>query len=107
MTAMLKIGSLREPAFAQSAGESTGYVEPNGSKNGDQIPVHKTYRPEGDQMSEDRGHRMAAKQSTLNTQSPTLRVALLTGCGDKPYLLSVATALISHVLFVDFTGSDE
>src|SRR5438876_2698342 len=107
MTAMLKIGSLREPAFAQSAGESTGYVEPNGSKNGDQIPVHKTYRPVGDQMSEVRGHRMADKQSTLNTQSPTLRVALLTGGGDKPYALGVAAALTSQGIFVDFIGSDE
>src|SRR5437667_9642727 len=95
MTAMLKIGSLREPAFAQSAGESTGYVEPNGSKNGDQIPVHKTYRPVGDQMSEVRGHRMADKQSTQNNQTPTLQVDLLTGVGDNPHALGVASVSTS------------
>ena len=58
-------------------------------------------------MSEVRGQRTADKQSTLNTQIPTLRVALLTGGGDKPYALGVAAALTSQGIFVDFIGSDE
>jgi len=107
MRAMLKISGLRQPAFAQSGGESRGYVEPSGSKNGGQIPVSRTYPAVGDQMSEVRGQTTADKQSTLNTQRPTLRVALLTGGGDKPYALGVAAALTSQGIFVDFIGSDE
>ena len=61
----------------------------------------------GGQMSEVRGQRTADKKSTLNTQIPTLRVALLTGGGDKPYALGVAAALTSQGIFVDFIGSDE
>jgi D-inositol-3-phosphate glycosyltransferase len=37
----------------------------------------------------------------------TLRLALLTGGGDKPYALGLATALISHNLSLDFIGSDD
>jgi len=107
MRAMLKISGLRQPAFAQSGGKSRGYVEPSGSKNGGQIPVSRTYPAVGDQMSEVRGQRTADKQSTLNAQRPTLRVALLTGGGDKPYALGVAAALTSQGIFVDFIGSDE
>ena len=104
---MLKISGLRQPAFAQSDGESRGYVEPGGSESGDQIPARKTYRAVEDQMSEVRGQETADKQSTLNTQIPTLRVALLTGGGDKPYALGIAAALTAQGMFVDFIGSDE
>jgi glycosyltransferase involved in cell wall biosynthesis len=107
MSAMLKISALRQPAFTQSYGESEGYVQPSGSKRGGQIPVRRTYRPVGDQMSEVRGQRTAEKKSTLNTQPSTLRIALLTGGGDKPYALGVAAALTSQGIFVDFIGSDE
>jgi glycosyltransferase involved in cell wall biosynthesis len=106
MRAMLKISGQRQPAFAQSNGESRGYVEPSGSKKGGQIPVRRTYRAVGDQMSGIRGQRTADK-STLNTQPPALRIALLTGGGDKPYALGVAAALTSQGIFVDFIGSDD
>ena len=38
---------------------------------------------------------------------PTLRVALLTGGGDKPYALGLAGALTSEGVSVDFIGSDD
>jgi D-inositol-3-phosphate glycosyltransferase len=38
---------------------------------------------------------------------PTLSVALLTGGGDKPYALGMATALTSVGMHVDFIGSDD
>jgi glycosyltransferase involved in cell wall biosynthesis len=38
---------------------------------------------------------------------PTLRVALLTGGGDKPYALGIAAALTSAGMHVDFIGSDD
>ncbi len=107
MRAMLKISGQRQPAFAQSDGESRGYIEQSGSKNESQTPVRRTYRSVGEQMSGIRGQRTADKQSTLNTQPPNLRVALLTGGGDKPYALGVAAALTSQGILVDFIGSDE
>src|SRR4030095_13726639 len=38
---------------------------------------------------------------------PVLNVALLTGGGDKPYALGLATALTSGGISVDFIGSDD
>ena len=38
---------------------------------------------------------------------PALRIALLTGGGDKPYALGMAAALTSKGIFVDFIGSDD
>jgi D-inositol-3-phosphate glycosyltransferase len=43
----------------------------------------------------------------LNAQPSTLRIALLTGGGDKPYALGMAAALTSVGLHVDFIGSDD
>ena len=40
-------------------------------------------------------------------QPQPLRVALLTGGGDKPYALGIAAALTSLGIFVDFIGSDD
>ena len=94
MTEMLNIGSPRQPAVIQSHGESRGYVDPRESKN-------------GDQMSQVSSRRKADKQSTLTTQPPRIRVALLTGGGDKPYALGAAAALTSQGIFVDFIGSDD
>jgi D-inositol-3-phosphate glycosyltransferase len=37
----------------------------------------------------------------------TLKVAILTGGGDRPYALGVAAALTSHGIHVDFIGSDD
>src|SRR6476646_6233678 len=38
---------------------------------------------------------------------PSIRVALLTGGGDKPYALGMAAALTSVGIHVDFVGSDD
>src|SRR6266516_3650618 len=38
---------------------------------------------------------------------PTLRIALLTGGGDKPYALGMAAALTAAGIQVDFIGSDD
>lgn len=43
----------------------------------------------------------------LNSQRLALRIALLTGGGDKPYALGMAAALTSTGTFVDFVGSDD
>jgi glycosyltransferase involved in cell wall biosynthesis len=43
----------------------------------------------------------------LNAQPSTLRIALLTGGGDKPYALGMAAALTSVGIHVDFIGSDD
>jgi D-inositol-3-phosphate glycosyltransferase len=107
MRVMLKISGQRQPAFAQSDGASRGYIEQSGPKNESQTPVRRTYRSVGEQMSGIRGQRTVDKQSALNTQPPNLRVALLTGGGDKPYALGVAAALTSQGILVDFIGSDE
>ncbi len=48
-----------------------------------------------------------AQLSTLNSQPSTLRIALLTGGGDKPYALGMAAALTSVGIRVDFIGSDD
>ena len=48
-----------------------------------------------------------AQLSTLNSQPLTPRIALLTGGGDKPYALGMATALTSAGIHVDFIGSDD
>ncbi|SRR6266498_171902 len=48
-----------------------------------------------------------AQPSTLNPQLSTLRIALLTGGGDKPYALGMAVALTSAGVHVDFIGSDD
>jgi D-inositol-3-phosphate glycosyltransferase len=48
-----------------------------------------------------------AQPSTLNPQLSTLRIALLTGGGDKPYALGMAAALTSVGIHVDFIGSDD
>lgn len=37
---------------------------------------------------------------------PLVRAALLTGGGDRPYALGLASALAAHGTFVDFVGSD-
>jgi D-inositol-3-phosphate glycosyltransferase len=96
MSAMLEISRLRQPAFAQSYGESRG-----------QPPAHRTYSPVEDQSSEMRGQRTADKHSTLNTQPSTLRIALLTGGDDKPYVLGLAEALTSEGISFDLIGSDD
>jgi glycosyltransferase involved in cell wall biosynthesis len=107
MREMLKTSGLRHPVFPQGDGELRGHVEPSGSKSGRWSPARRPYRTEGDQKPEVGGQETADKQSVLKTQIPTLRVALLTGGGDKPYALGVAAALTSHGIFVDFIGSDD
>src|SRR5260370_33510591 len=53
------------------------------------------------------------EENQLGTSLPSssaaqsIAVALLTGGGDKPYALGIATALSAHGVVVDFIGSDE
>jgi D-inositol-3-phosphate glycosyltransferase len=107
MSAMLEISRLRQPAFAQHYGESRRCLELRDTEDGRQPPAHRTYGPVGGQSTAVRGQRTADKHSTLNTQPSTLRIALLTGGGDKPYALGLAAALTSQGIFVDFIGSDD
>src|SRR5438034_9134673 len=55
--------------------------------------------------------RSSTSCSSANSSSVigqrTLRIACLTGGGDKPYALGMATALTSKGVFVDFIGSDD
>jgi D-inositol-3-phosphate glycosyltransferase len=48
-----------------------------------------------------------AQRSTFDPRCSTLRVALLTGGGDKHYAVGLATALISQDISLDFIGSDD
>ena len=59
-----------------------------------------------------RGSDVAVDLSVIGSPSSvlcpaTLRVALLTGGGDKPYALGMAAALTSAGVYVDFIGSDD
>jgi D-inositol-3-phosphate glycosyltransferase len=55
----------------------------------------------------DDGIPVNAQRSTLNTRPSALRIALLTGGGDKPYALGMAAALTSAGTQLDFIGSDD
>src|SRR5436190_19138256 len=57
---------------------------------------------------------VSEQQSAFGNQTPSsvlrppsIRVALLTGGGDKPYALGMAAALTSAGIHVDFVGSDD
>jgi glycosyltransferase involved in cell wall biosynthesis len=58
-------------------------------------------------MQADGENPLNAQLSTLNSQPSTIRIALLTGGGDKPYALGMAAALTSARVHVDFIGSDD
>jgi D-inositol-3-phosphate glycosyltransferase len=58
-------------------------------------------------VQEDGEIRLNAQRSTRNSQLSALRIALLTGGGDKPYALGMAAALTSVRIQVDFIGSDD
>ena len=107
MRARLEISRLRQTGFAQSHGESRGYAELRDTQDGGQPLARRTSDPVGDRRSEVTGQRTVDKHSTLNTQPPTLPIALLTGGGDKPYALGMAAALTSEGISVDFIGSDD
>src|SRR5205085_4278987 len=61
------------------------------------------------QRSEVRGQQSAFGNQTPSSvlRPPSIRVALLTGGGDKPYALGMAAALTSVGIHVDFVGSDD
>lgn len=46
-------------------------------------------------------------ESAGYTPKPSLRVSLLTGGGDRPYALGMASALVDQGISVDFIGSDD
>ncbi len=49
---------------------------------------------------------MSQPRARRAVEQPPLRVALLTGGGDRPYSLGLASALTAHHTTVDFVGSD-
>jgi D-inositol-3-phosphate glycosyltransferase len=55
------------------------------------------------EVSQATGH----PQSAIRNPQVTLHIALLTGGGDKPYALGMATALTSTGIALDFIGSDD
>jgi D-inositol-3-phosphate glycosyltransferase len=62
---------------------------------------------EGDGIEDREEPRIAGRQSQISNQQSAIRIALLTGGGDKPYALGMAAALTSRGIFVDFIGSDD
>src|SRR5689334_6201897 len=62
-----------------------------------------------DQRSEISNLKSEISHSTRSSvlSPPATRIALLTGGGDKPYALGMATALTSVGIHVDFIGSDD
>src|SRR5438128_9247865 len=62
-----------------------------------------------DQRSEISNLKSEISDSTRSSvlSPPAIRISLLTGGGDKPYALGMATALTSKGVFVDFIGSDD
>src|SRR5579859_8200642 len=67
-------------------------------------------KSEGESAVTDIGPRMREAAGTTSSGLPDsegpLRVAILTGGGDKPYALGIASALTSQHIHVDFIGSD-
>src|SRR6266567_4581402 len=62
----------------------------------------------GAQRTKVRGQRSDSVQSVPAAACPAVaHVALLTGGGDKPYALGMASALTSVGIHVDFIGSDD
>ena len=66
-------------------------------------------REVGSQRSEVSDQQSAFGNQTPSSvlRPPSIRVALLTGGGDKPYALGMAAALTSVGIHVDFVGSDD
>ncbi|HTE90825.1 MAG TPA: glycosyltransferase family 4 protein [Terriglobales bacterium] len=50
---------------------------------------------------------IAGRQSQISNQQSAIRIALLTGGGDKPYALGIAAALTCRGIHLDFIGSDD
>src|SRR5207237_10819016 len=66
-------------------------------------------REVGSQRSEVSDQQSAFGNQTPSSilRPPSIRLALLTGGGDKPYALGMAAALTSAGIHVDFVGSDD
>jgi glycosyltransferase involved in cell wall biosynthesis len=52
-------------------------------------------------------HERAASNRPVRRSATLVRVSLLTGGGDRPYALGMASALVEQGIAVDFVGSDE
>ena len=50
---------------------------------------------------------MTAIFPAVRKDTANLEVALLTGGGDRPYAVGLATSLVSHGVLVDLIGSDD
>jgi glycosyltransferase involved in cell wall biosynthesis len=81
------------------------YGEPKRSASGSvEPPARRDVREQGTEI---RGQRSAARDLSSVLRPPTVKVALLTGGGDKPYALGMAAALTSAGISLDFIGSDD
>src|SRR5438477_1743735 len=80
----------------------------------DQPPAPRLLRKlsrAGGRVKEDGGRRTDVRlgnhKSLISNQQSAIKIALLTGGGDKPYALGMAAALTSEAISVELTGSDE
>jgi glycosyltransferase involved in cell wall biosynthesis len=80
------------------------------------LRLRRAYGSERDQRSEVRNLKseLGDQKSAISNQTqssvlspPAIRISLLTGGGDKPYALGLATALTSEGISVEFIGSDD
>lgn len=49
----------------------------------------------------------ARQRASPSAAAPALRIALLTGCDDRPYALGLSAALLAQGIGVDYIGSDQ
>lgn len=76
------------------------------NKATDILPLRRGYRqPTRSGSAELTEDGVESRES--RTEDRGLRIALLTGGGDRPYALGMAAALTSHGIDVDFIGSDD
>jgi glycosyltransferase involved in cell wall biosynthesis len=68
--------------------------------------VRREIRSQKSEVS-DQQSAFGNQTSSFVLRPPSVRVALLTGGGDKPYALGMAAALTSEGIRVDFIGSDD
>jgi len=69
--------------------------------------VHSSLGLENAARAGEAATALNAQRSTLSASRSALRVALLTGGGDKPYAMGLAAALTSQDISLDFIGSDD
>jgi glycosyltransferase involved in cell wall biosynthesis len=79
----------------------------NGAQSRPAKCVHSSVGLENVARTGEAAIALNAQLSTLSAPRSALRVALLTGGGDKPYAMGLAAALTSQDISLDFIGSDD